>query len=50
MNDSVVIYKSEFERAADQFYYNNPEYVLYVTIGVVIVLGIFWLFSKFSRK
>ena len=57
--NSIVIYESEMERQADQFWMENPEYMIYIMIGsLAFMLGAYIyshlkhnrLRNKFNRK
>lgn len=50
MNDSIVVYRSQFERNADQFYSENPEYIFYVILGAVLIIGSWMLVSSFLGR
>lgn len=46
MSESIVIYRSEFERQQDQFFANNPEYIVYFMGGALLLVIILWLTGK----
>lgn len=56
MNDNVVVYRSLFERDADIFWHQHPEFLagflILLCIFVVIVVGavVFDLARKFLKK
>lgn len=37
-NQSVVIYRSQFEADSDKFLHDNPEYFIYILAGVILLL------------
>jgi hypothetical protein len=38
MSDSIVVYRSRWEQERDEYFYNNPEIVLYFIAGVIVTL------------
>lgn len=48
MNDQAVVYRSQTERAIDQFMYNflwNEGGIIYVALGAVIALAVIGTFT-----
>ncbi len=37
--EQVIIYQSKWEAERDQFFFDNPEYILYFAIGAVVLVG-----------
>lgn len=49
MNDSIVVYHSEFQRQADIFWQENPEYIFYILI-IAVIIGLIIAFCANSKN
>lgn len=47
MNDNIVVYSSEADRAIDQVLWNGG--YLYITIAVVVALGVLWGYQTYRE-
>ena len=47
---SIVIYESEMERQADQFWMENPEYMMYIMIVLVTFMICPYIYSHIRHK
>ena len=47
MNNNIVVYSSEADRAIDQVLWNGG--YLYITLAVVIALGVLWAYQAFRE-
>lgn len=52
--EQVIIYRSRTEQALDNLINDNPEYILYIVLGVLALLTLVWGYDKlttyFRRK
>lgn len=44
--EQVIIYRSKWEAERDQFFYNNPEYILYFVVGALLLAGFIVVVDK----
>jgi hypothetical protein len=47
---SIVIYESEMARQADQFWMENPEYMIYIMIGAVGFMIVAFIYGYIRHK
>lgn len=40
LSESVIFYRSQFERDREQFFYENPEYALFIFLTAIVAIGI----------
>lgn len=48
--DNIVVYRSEFERQADIFWQQNPEYIFYVLVFAVVAGLILMILANSKKK
>lgn len=46
---NIVVYRNHFEANADQFYSENPEYIMYILGGCIIVGVGLYLWNKYKK-
>ncbi len=49
-SESVVIYRSQFEADADKFWHDNPQYIIYFFITIVVLFFCMAIYDKIKRN
>lgn len=47
--EQVVIYRSRWEVERDQFFFENPEYILYIFLGCLMLAGVIISYYKIKN-
>lgn len=48
--EQVIVYRSKWEAERDQFFFDNPEYILYMAGIMLGVVGLIVIVDKIKRK
>lgn len=48
-SEQVIIYRSKWEAERDQFFFENPEYILYFIGGAILLAVIILIVDKMKR-
>lgn len=48
-SEQVIVYRSKWEAERDEFFFNNPEYILYFIGGAIAVVGMIILVDKIRK-
>lgn len=48
-SEQVIVYRSKWESERDQFFFNNPEYILYIAGGCLAIVLLVVVVDKIKK-